>query len=309
MQYFRVKNWENMQHYKDRAPPWIKLYNHLLDDYEFACLQDASKLHLMLIWLLASRNENKLPYNERWIKQRIGVDENVNLNAITEAGFIELIPSKDGEQRLVEQDASTTLADRKQIATTEERRGEERESRVEQKKDTSPPAPDSAYSIFEYWRDVMGKGLRTKPTKGRIGKIQARLKEGYSAEEIRQAIDGCAKSPHHMGQNDTGTVYDDLTLICRSGEKLEYFINNIAKVTPSENGKPGAGRNERPLERLEREIRERDSQSAIDGQAVVLDDVDIRPQVEPSGQCSGSLVSGSSGSGWPDDGERLAQDD
>ena len=60
MQFFNVKNWDGLQHYKDRAPPWIKLYNHLLDDYEFACLQDASKLHLMLIWLLASRNSNRL---------------------------------------------------------------------------------------------------------------------------------------------------------------------------------------------------------------------------------------------------------
>ena len=29
-----------------------------------------------------------------------------------------------------------------------------------------------------------------------------------------------------MGKNGTGTIYDDLTLICRNGEKLEGFINN-----------------------------------------------------------------------------------
>ena len=53
MNYLRVKNWEKFQHYKDRTPPWIKLYRDLLNDYEFSCLQDASKAHLMLIWLLA----------------------------------------------------------------------------------------------------------------------------------------------------------------------------------------------------------------------------------------------------------------
>jgi DNA-binding NarL/FixJ family response regulator len=32
---YSVKNFERFQHYKDRSPPWIKLYNELLDDYEF----------------------------------------------------------------------------------------------------------------------------------------------------------------------------------------------------------------------------------------------------------------------------------
>ena len=35
---FSVKNWDEFQHYKDRNPPWIKLHNHLLDDYEFEML-------------------------------------------------------------------------------------------------------------------------------------------------------------------------------------------------------------------------------------------------------------------------------
>src|SRR5687768_18068275 len=52
-------NFESFQHYKDRAPPWIKLYNELLDDYEFGQLPDASKMHLVAIWLLASRSDRK----------------------------------------------------------------------------------------------------------------------------------------------------------------------------------------------------------------------------------------------------------
>jgi hypothetical protein len=52
------------------------------------------------------------------------------------------------------------------------------------------------------------------------------LKDGYSEDDIITAITSCAKSPYHMGQNDNGTIYDDLTLICRNGEKLEGFINN-----------------------------------------------------------------------------------
>ena len=90
-EYFKVSNHEKFQHYKDRTPPWIKLYNELLDDYEFCCLQDASKLHLIMIWLLASRSENKLPVDPGWIAKKISASEKVNLDVLFQAGFLEKI--------------------------------------------------------------------------------------------------------------------------------------------------------------------------------------------------------------------------
>jgi len=80
--------------------------------------------------------------------------------------------------------------------------------------------------IFNHWVSSMNKSAQTKFTDGRKKCVKARLKDGYSELNIITAIDSCAKSPYHMGQNDTGTIYDDLTLICRNGEKLEGFINN-----------------------------------------------------------------------------------
>ena len=71
MEYLKVKNWEQFQHYKDRSPPWIKLHRDLLRDYNFNCLQDASKLQLMLIWLLASQMDNKIPADAEYIKQQL----------------------------------------------------------------------------------------------------------------------------------------------------------------------------------------------------------------------------------------------
>jgi hypothetical protein len=32
-------------------------------------------------------------------------------------------------------------------------------------------------------------------------------------------------SPFHQGENDQGMVYDDITLILRDGEKLEWFAD------------------------------------------------------------------------------------
>ena len=48
------KNWSVFQHYKDRRPPWIKLYRNLLDDMKFMRLPIASKAIAPCLWLLAS---------------------------------------------------------------------------------------------------------------------------------------------------------------------------------------------------------------------------------------------------------------
>jgi hypothetical protein len=106
MRTFSVKNFTKFQHYKDRSPPWIKLYNELLDDYEFGRLQDASKMHLIAIWLLASRSDNVLPYDPEWIARRINATSKVNLDQLVEAGFI--VPNQPLHN--AEQDASAPLA-------------------------------------------------------------------------------------------------------------------------------------------------------------------------------------------------------
>jgi hypothetical protein len=131
---FSVKNFEQFQHYKDRAPPWIKLYNALLDDYRFACLQDASKLHLILIWLLASRSDNKLPYDSAWVGQRISANSPVDLDALVEAGFILIDQPLQG----LAQDASTMLAKR---LPRERERGRDRERK-------EYPSSDDGFDAF-----------------------------------------------------------------------------------------------------------------------------------------------------------------
>jgi hypothetical protein len=143
--YFRVVNFDKFQHYKDRTPPWIKLYNEILDDYEFSCLQDASKLHLVLIWLLASRTDNKIPLDSEWIGRKISATETVDLDVLLKAGFIEKIEENQQLQE-AEQDASDTLADCKQSACLETETEGEREGDIDppqkqpKKRKTIPPA-------------------------------------------------------------------------------------------------------------------------------------------------------------------------
>ena len=89
MSYFSVKDWKKHQHYKDRNPPWIKLHKDLLHDYEFTCLQDASKLQLMLIWLLASQMDNRIPIDQKWLQNALHLNSKIDLKTLKEQGFIE----------------------------------------------------------------------------------------------------------------------------------------------------------------------------------------------------------------------------
>jgi len=112
MEYLMVKNFENYQHYKDRNPAWIKLYNSLLDDYEFCHLPDVSKWHMVGIFLLASRYQNRIPYDEKWLAQKLSSDNGVDVDSLVSCGML-----------CVYQDASNTLA--KAVPREEESREEE----------------------------------------------------------------------------------------------------------------------------------------------------------------------------------------
>lgn len=51
-----IRNWDSFQHYKNRNPPWIRLYARLLDDPELYELSDKAARVLPLLWLIASRH-------------------------------------------------------------------------------------------------------------------------------------------------------------------------------------------------------------------------------------------------------------
>jgi hypothetical protein len=70
----RVKNWNKFQHFKDRRPPWIKLYRDLLDDPDWHELSGDEAKALVMIWLVASENEGNLP-DIRKLAFRLRIDE------------------------------------------------------------------------------------------------------------------------------------------------------------------------------------------------------------------------------------------
>lgn len=130
--HIRVRNFKKFQHYKNRRPPWIKLYNDLLEDYDFGRLQDASKWLAIGIMLLASRYDNHVPADPEWIGRQLSCSDSVDLDPLLSAEFVETCGC--------EHCASASLACCKQSATLET----ERETEEETKEQTCSPDGERA---------------------------------------------------------------------------------------------------------------------------------------------------------------------
>ena len=57
----KIKNWTKFQHFKDRRPPWVKLYRDILDDLEWHELDPLAAKVLVMLWLIASEDDGRIP--------------------------------------------------------------------------------------------------------------------------------------------------------------------------------------------------------------------------------------------------------
>lgn len=84
-------------------------------------------------------------------------------------------------------------------------------------------------AVFERWKKTMGH-VRARLDTKRERAIRSMLVIGYTVEDLNLAIFGCSVSPFHQGQNDRGTKFEDIVLICRDAEHVDKFIALAEKV-------------------------------------------------------------------------------
>lgn len=240
MQYLKVKNWEEFQHYKDRCPPWIKLHRDLLNDYNFVCLQDASKLHLMLIWLLASQMDNKIPADPDFIKQRLSIKGKINLKELIDKGFLI--------------DDSGVLAGCKQVAVLEtETEAYSKETEAE----TDGGELKIAFDDYNDIAEQFGLPKAQRLTATRKTKLKSRLKDCGGLNGWREAMNKLCESNFCIGHNDNGWKADfDFVLQEKSFTKLleGSYDNREPKGKTNDKQKLAQGANE-----MLEEIRSRES--------------------------------------------------
>lgn len=141
--------------------------------------------------------------------------------------------SKDGETDLSAKEADVLFGGAAPMSLGELNRP---------RRDPRPIQTAKVAEIFAYWIHVMGKDpsgtlLTTKRDKA----VRERLNQTYGVDVIKLAIDGCRLDPFNMGQNPAGKKYNDLELICRTGENVERFrdlaLDGGPRPAPPGNGK------------------------------------------------------------------------
>ena len=144
--YITPKNWLDLQHYKDRNPPWIRLHKSLLDNYEFHRLQVASRALAPMLWLLASCYEGgKIPADVDALSFRLRMSRDELISSIRPlilAGFFDFSGN-----------ASNPLAPCKQDAIPETETETKRETETEAKKSTRGSRLSADFVLPKEWED------------------------------------------------------------------------------------------------------------------------------------------------------------
>lgn len=94
-----------------------------------------------------------------------------------------------------------------------------------QEQNTKSKYVNEVNDVFEFWKSIFGKNDSTILSDKRKSKVIKRLEDGYSIEQIKQAIYNCSKSEYHISNN-----YTDLELICRDIEKIDRFLGLTPKI-------------------------------------------------------------------------------
>lgn len=195
----KPKNWDRFQHYKNRNPPWIKLHKDILDDYDWWQLPIASRALAPCLWMLASCYDDGIfDASYEVLSFRFRMTENEVEKALK--------PLIDSGYFII---ASNTLACSKQSATPEKSR-EETEDNI-------------ARSILMHLNNKTNKNF--KPVKANISLINARLKDGFTLDDLINVIDvktsQWLKDEKMKNYLRPSTLFNSEKCAQYSGEKIE----------------------------------------------------------------------------------------
>ncbi len=106
------------------------------------------------------------------------------------------------------------------------RKGTEEKGRegTEEKETSVEFGNSTVVSVGEVIEHYQQYHPRSKPGDKEKSKIHARLKDGYSVDDLKAAIDGCHRSPFHCGENEGGKKYQSLELIVRDASHVATFL-------------------------------------------------------------------------------------
>jgi hypothetical protein len=77
--------------------------------------------------------------------------------------------------------------------------------------------------VWFAWLDSTGKNPNRAKLDAKRKKLIVKALADYTVGEVVAAVTGWEFSPHHRGENERGTKYNDLSLLLRNPENIERF--------------------------------------------------------------------------------------
>ena len=87
MERIKAVNYEKFQRYKDRRPPWIKLYREILEKRKIMELPPTAFKLLVCVWLMAAEYDNDIPVAD--IEWRLRYEVCTDLEHLICAGLVQ----------------------------------------------------------------------------------------------------------------------------------------------------------------------------------------------------------------------------
>ena len=140
----QIRNWKKFQHFKDRKPPWVKLYRDILDDLDWHELDATASKVLIMCWLIASEDDGRLP-PVKTLAFRLRMSEKQTNDCLNKLSH------------WLEQDDISVISDQYQSDSLEtERETEketEKETEAEKKRGTKGSRLSTDFELSETWTE------------------------------------------------------------------------------------------------------------------------------------------------------------
>ena len=132
--HFRITNWADYQHYRDRNPPWIKLHRHLVTSEMWVICDDASRVLAIACMMIAADFDGCVPADPVYVMRRCYLHQMPDFRPLVDSGFLE--------------DASGLLACCKRDAISETEKSREEQRQTLARKIRASVSRDQAFDRF-----------------------------------------------------------------------------------------------------------------------------------------------------------------
>ena len=236
MEFLAVRNFRRYQHYKDRRPPWIKLYHDLWGDEDFFKLSVSERYYLIAFFVVASQNENCIPNNQEWLRREMAVKKPVPVERLKDAGWLYVANEPLINMPVTDADASTVLAQRR------EREEKEQERRIREERERERARHPEILELGEF--------RRVQVTREQYSRLTDELGSslGYYIDRMdrwldRQADSESGKLPQRLQRKAYSLIRDWFSEDQRNGTRSRNSASG--EGTPDQThgrGRNGAGR-------------------------------------------------------------------